>query len=273
MSNELTIRAGSKNLIELEKIIEKGLRTFTDVGSALLQIRDGKLYQPQYGSFEEYCRDRWDIERSHAYRLMDSAKVMANLKDSPIGELLPANESQARPLASLPPEQQAEAWNKAVKSAPKGKKPTAGLVQQIVDRIRSKTSREKRLLKANEGWTTEQLKDDTELFDAFKSIASVYGNDDTKAIRTGTVQLQRADVLFLGNLEKEKMLEIHDYVMASGWTPKQAVKFVNRTLEDSDPIEYLINRCLGKKGKPWIGHFHNGAFTITVKWNPPNERL
>src|SRR5207302_4850300 len=133
MFDNLIDKTDYKKLLELEKTIEKGLRTFTDVGNALLQIRDGELYQPQYSSFEEYCRERWDLEHSRVYQLMDSAQVVENLKTSTSGGSLPMSERQARPLALLPLEQQAEAWNKAVESAPKGKRPTGEQVQKVVD--------------------------------------------------------------------------------------------------------------------------------------------
>jgi len=43
-----------------------------------------------------------------AYRLIESAKVLNTL--TPIGVKLPQTESQVRPLTSLEPEEQVEAW-------------------------------------------------------------------------------------------------------------------------------------------------------------------
>jgi hypothetical protein len=249
MFDDLTDRTDNQKLLALERTIEEGLRTFNDVGSALLQIRDGKLYCPQYGSFEEYCLEKWDMDHSYAYRLIKSAQVVENLKGSPIGELLPANEAQARPLALLPLEQQAEAWNKAVDSVPKGKKPSAGLVQKIVDHFRAKTGKEERQIKASKGWTHEELKTDEKLMDSFTAIAAVYGNEDAKAIRTGVVQLKRADVLFLAALPREKMMEIQDLVMANRWKPKHSLEFMSRMVTDRTRVAELINRCIGSKGK------------------------
>jgi hypothetical protein len=47
----------------------------------LLRIRNGGLYEKAYGhkSFETYCRERWNLSRSHAYELIDSARVVGNL--------------------------------------------------------------------------------------------------------------------------------------------------------------------------------------------------
>ena len=41
----------------------------------------------------------------HAYRLMDSCKVIDTVKSNPLG-YSPENERQARPLSKLEPEQQ-----------------------------------------------------------------------------------------------------------------------------------------------------------------------
>jgi hypothetical protein len=46
----------------LERVIESGLRTFVEVGEALMEIRDQRLYQD--ATFEDYCRERWGISQS-----------------------------------------------------------------------------------------------------------------------------------------------------------------------------------------------------------------
>lgn len=117
-----------------EAVIERGLKTFYEVGAALLEIRDGKLYRETHATFEDYCRERWQLKQSHTYRLMDAASVIENLKSSPNGGTLPDNERQIRPLTSLPPEQQAEAWKEALETAPDGKV-TAAHVEATVQRI------------------------------------------------------------------------------------------------------------------------------------------
>ena len=63
---------------------------------------------------EEYCRVEWDFSRSHAYRLMDSVKVLINVPDR--GQNVPDNLEQTRPLTKLPPDQQAEVWQEAGKT-------------------------------------------------------------------------------------------------------------------------------------------------------------
>jgi len=88
-------------LAELERVIERNLKTFYEVGNALLQIRDDRLYRATHGTFEEYCKEKWGLKQTRAYQLMDAAKTIGNLESSTIVEV-PKTESQTRPLTSLP---------------------------------------------------------------------------------------------------------------------------------------------------------------------------
>jgi len=74
-----------------------------EVGQVLMEIRDDRLYKETHSSFKDYCKDRWGLAGSTAYYYINSYKVMENVHNC--GQL-PANESQARPLAKLPPEEQ-----------------------------------------------------------------------------------------------------------------------------------------------------------------------
>ena len=94
--SELTT-AEAHNLETLEGVVERGLATFVEVGRALAEIRDQRLYRASHGTFEEYCHDRWVLSRTRAYRLIDAAAVV-----SPIGDIdPPQNEAQARELVPL----------------------------------------------------------------------------------------------------------------------------------------------------------------------------
>ena len=98
-------------LQELEVIIEKGLQTFVEVGQALLEIRDSKLYREEFETFDEYCRQKWGMSKTHSNRMVQAAQVVSHL--TPIG-VIPSSESQTRPLTSLEPEVQREAWAQVV---------------------------------------------------------------------------------------------------------------------------------------------------------------
>ncbi len=119
-----------KRLNQLEKIIEKGMSHFVEVGTALLIIQKEKLYKLIFQTFEEYCKERWDLKRQRAYELIGAAQISQNLSE--ISDNLPKKESHAAALASLEPEQQKEAWKKVVETAPEGKV-TARHVEEIVE--------------------------------------------------------------------------------------------------------------------------------------------
>src|SRR5262245_53493835 len=121
-------RVEVRSIEQYEAIIERGLETFVEVGTALLMIRDGRLYRASYGAFEDYCRERWGMSRQRANQLVDAATVAGNLTTMVVS---PTSERQTRPLAHLDSVQQREAWLRAVETAPNGK-PTAAHVQTTV---------------------------------------------------------------------------------------------------------------------------------------------
>jgi hypothetical protein len=136
-----------QTLVHYEEIIAQGLKTFIEVGHALLAIREQGLYRETYGTFEGYLDQRWGLSRPHAYRLMDAAEVVDVVTAN--GVPAPANEAQARPLTSLPPAQQAEVWQEVVKTAPKDRI-TAKHVQATVKRLRD-TARASRIQQERPG--------------------------------------------------------------------------------------------------------------------------
>ena len=116
-----------------EATIEKGWRTFVDVGLALTRIRDDRLFRTEFSSFEAYYRARWDFQHSKVYSLISAAQVFASL--SGLNEVpLPDCESQLRPLFGLQPSQVQLAWHYVVaKSA--GRRITAQRVRSAVHEL------------------------------------------------------------------------------------------------------------------------------------------
>lgn len=104
-----------ERLVKLETLIARNQEGFYKIGKALKEIRDNRLYkQAFFKSFEAYTRERWDMGKSHAYRLIQFYEVIYNL--SPIGDKLPANESQARPLTQLDSIEQRQLWKEIIES-------------------------------------------------------------------------------------------------------------------------------------------------------------
>ena len=118
----------NRRLAQLEAVIKNYRQDFYSVGKALKEIRDGRHYHRlSFKSFESYVRIRWDMGRSHAYRLIEAASVIDNL--SPIGELLPKNEAQLRPLTKLDAFSQRRLWRDFLKT---GKTLTALNIKKFV---------------------------------------------------------------------------------------------------------------------------------------------
>jgi N6-adenosine-specific RNA methylase IME4 len=140
MTDAITLDERSR-LYKLEETIEHGLNTFVDVGNALLEIRDSKLYRQDFTTFEDYCKERWGIERRRAYQLMDAAKAVENVYLST--QTVPVNELQARPLTALDPQEQIEAWKRVIENTPEGKI-TAAVVLKAAKEIQQEKRDERR---------------------------------------------------------------------------------------------------------------------------------
>lgn len=118
-----------QRLIQLETFIARSRKHFFKIGRALKEIRDNRLYKSaMFDTFDAYTRARWDMSRAHAYRLIKSYEVIHNL--SPIGDIVPANESQVRPLAQLEPFEQRRFWKNFLNS---GIELTALNIKKFID--------------------------------------------------------------------------------------------------------------------------------------------
>lgn len=124
-------------LTQLEDIIEANQHRFYQTGKALKQIRDDRLFRDLlFDSFEAYVKDRWDMARSQAYRLITAATVIDNL--SPIGDgILPQNEFQARVLARFTKEDQRNIWRAFIAS---GRELTAKNIRKYAHRTKKAKS-------------------------------------------------------------------------------------------------------------------------------------
>lgn len=139
--------AEERRLAELEQIIQDNFLGFVAVGQALAEINEQRLYRTESGrTFEDYCTQLWDMNVRHAYRLIESARVVEQIAEyqnvthgtqndtQPIEIILPQNERQARELARLDPEDRRTVWLGLVQAAQEqgGARITAGAVKKAV---------------------------------------------------------------------------------------------------------------------------------------------
>ncbi len=140
-----------------ESIIERGRQTFVEVGTALMEIREARLYREQgFGTFEDYCQERWGWGARRARQLTDAAEVVLQIKSgtvvplleddigvstivdtpmSPMGDIpLPTTERQVRELKKTDdPEIRRAAWQFAI--AENGPNATAAEVRDAVETV------------------------------------------------------------------------------------------------------------------------------------------
>lgn len=133
------------DLADSEDLVQKGLDATREARASLLHIRDARLYREQFGTFEEYMLKRWGYSARHGHRLADWAMVEQNLLEGPKSKdqspksgveaevPLPRNESQARPLARLKPEEQREVWRETTLAKP-AEKITARDVEATIEK-------------------------------------------------------------------------------------------------------------------------------------------
>lgn len=121
-------------LEECEQVIREGRQTFLAVGERLVRVSSKRLYRETHNTFEDYCREKWEFSRPYAYQLMAASEVHGHLSASGI-QNLPESERALRPLATLEPEDQVKAAERAAELAGEGKV-TSSHTAQAADEIR-----------------------------------------------------------------------------------------------------------------------------------------
>jgi hypothetical protein len=87
---------------QLEKVIERGIQQFLEVGLALSELRSKRLYRVTHPTFEAYVKDRFGLARSTVDGVIRSDQTAQSLLNSGI-ELAPNTpEAVVRPIAALP---------------------------------------------------------------------------------------------------------------------------------------------------------------------------
>lgn len=82
------------------------------IADALYKIRDQKLYREHAKSFAEYSRKEFKYARSHANRMADTGRILAQANVSPHGDIIKliTSEAIARPLLSVTDTQRGEVF-------------------------------------------------------------------------------------------------------------------------------------------------------------------
>lgn len=87
-------------LQQLKSVVHRGKKVFIEVGTALFQIREYRLYRSEFKTFEEFCQSEFGFTRQFASLQIQSAEIASGLSttvDIP-------NETTAREFISVPAE-------------------------------------------------------------------------------------------------------------------------------------------------------------------------
>jgi hypothetical protein len=130
MSGAQLLPSERERLVSLEKVLDRGLAVFVEVGTALQRIRDERLYRETHATFEDYCRERWSLSKPYASQIIVGSETVAIATAE--GLPAPRNEAVARKLAGLrsEPARLREAWSTAVERH--GPAPTAAQTREVV---------------------------------------------------------------------------------------------------------------------------------------------
>lgn len=124
MSDQLTPLESSQ-LEKLEAIITKGKESFVDVGRAIMEIREGRLYRRDYSTFEGYCQGKWGWGVKRAQQLVRASAFwegQKRLADAGHSVALPKTEGGARKMMQVSANEQRDT-SVSLPSATKVSKP------------------------------------------------------------------------------------------------------------------------------------------------------
>jgi hypothetical protein len=120
-----------------ETRISQGLESFVEVGEALSDIRDARLYRATHGTFESYCAEKWGMSRVRAHQLIEGASVVLTM----VNKDVITSERQARELARIEPSRREEVIRKA--DIATGGKITAAAIKEAAVEVVEPATQEK----------------------------------------------------------------------------------------------------------------------------------
>jgi len=226
-----------RKLAQMEAIIDDGLKGFIAVGVALRTISEEGLFRNNHDSFEAYLRDKWNLGRSYAYKLMQGAEVATRIEGV-------ENECQARELAKVPFTDQQKVMDRAKENAELlGRDVIAKDIKEAATEPSSMTARET----VDEVWAEENL---SELWDmAFEVVDELKEVSRKLAAHPQGCWLQaHADTTEVRIRDIKKVLE-HckpegpcpmcmgglkakcETCRSRGWLPTSRLKAVNKKLQ------------------------------------------
>lgn len=193
---------------EIERANELCREPFAIIGRQLTIIRDNGLYKERYRTFHDYCVERWEFGKSHAYRLINSAKVLEDLSPAGDSEIdQPITERQVREVAksSDSPKVRQQVWETATTISDN---PTAAVIRKAA------------------------------------AIVTSPGGGESAEIDAAVAQLVKL-MSKITECGKRVQLAIEAKVKASSAMERRKVKFQKRIQNLAEQVEFLTTHVTG----------------------------
>lgn len=119
-----------------DELVRNGAKAWVEAAGALARIRDEKLYEAKFKSFDEYCGSVKEMSRQYANRLIKAAGIHSEMKSIASEEGLPLleNEAQFRELGRLKTnEQRIEVYREAVTKVGESNGVTAAILREVIE--------------------------------------------------------------------------------------------------------------------------------------------
>jgi anti-sigma28 factor (negative regulator of flagellin synthesis) len=111
----------------------------------------------------------------------------------------------------------------------------------------------------------EEAADNEKLHQALIVIGTTCTRPFRKAIEEGTIEMSKADVMKLSELEDEKMQEVEKLLSVyRDWKLSRALKFLDKMPELSDPVQMIHDLAIGSLDDTWTGDFGAGHCVYTI---------
>lgn len=130
-----------ERLAQLEAVVDRGKRVFLEVGAALREIRDSKMYRNSHKSFAAYVEERFELRKSYAYQLIESATVVESVRHG--GQI--ETERQAREVVKTPEKHRQAVVDRANEMADDRGGMTAAVVREARDEVMGEIGRAEKL--------------------------------------------------------------------------------------------------------------------------------
>ena len=136
MSDETKLSVVERRTLKKHtKTIDQGLATFAEVGTALREIRDGKLYKEESLTFEKFVAKRWEMSRSTAYERIETSDVFLEMSEIS-DKTKPSNQEQCKALLKVSSANRAEVWESVLRYCEEQEiEPTGKLIKQTAKEL------------------------------------------------------------------------------------------------------------------------------------------